>query len=224
MRLISLLLSTVLVGLLVAASAFGGGSGPRDTCHGKVVTFKGTNGKDEVESGRIDSGDVVALGGDRDTLTLRDVKNVTVCGGRASDSVYVGKGTGPGIVIDGEEGVDLLGTNGAIDGGNAGGPLRLIGGSSQDYLNGGSGKDRLQGGGGHDSLSGHDGADRIAGGPGDDNLAGDGGADLLLGGDGSDSIIGGEGAAAPGTSDKAVGGSGNDTCRAGTERSCERNF
>lgn len=225
MRLLHVILATALLGLISVPGALGGGSGSDDTCLGKRVTFKGTDGKDEVKPTRIESGDVVSLGEKRDSLRLRNVKNVTVCGGRSSDELHVGKNTGPGIVLAGGRGVDFLGTTPYKDSPDSSvKSLRLIGGPHQDYLYGGPAGDILKGAGGDDVLSGLDGRDRLQGGPGKDSLAGDDGADLLFGGDGNDSLVGGEDAAAPGYPDKADGGKGIDRCQAGIERSCERDF
>ena len=85
-----------------------------------------------------------------------------------------------------------------INGGEAGGTLKitgnaknnyLIGGESNDTLSGGDGNDTLYGGAGNDSLSGGAGADKLFGGTGNDTLWGGVGDDTIYCGAGEDVFI-----------------------------------
>ncbi|MGH2738243.1 MAG: calcium-binding protein [Actinomycetota bacterium] len=102
----------------------------------------------------------------------------------------------------------------------------VVGGDSDDTLEGTPGadvicgllgNDTLRGLGGNDLLLGGDGDDRIAGGAGSDRLRGEKGSDSLHGGRGRDSLSGGPGR------DFLAGGKGRDRCGGGEKtRSCER--
>ncbi len=118
-----------------------------------------------------------------------------------------------GLVIDGDEGDDLL-TGGA-------GADTITGGLGADAISAGDGDDIVSGGDGDDSISGNAGDDAILGGGGHDILEGEGGADYILGGDGNDVLIGynsdnafGGSTAVQsddGSNDTLVGGAGDDS-------------
>lgn len=84
------------------------------------------------------------------------------------------------------------GTTGGTIYGYAGNDI-LIGGLTDDRINGGYGADDLTGNAGNDILVGEAGNDRLSGGLGIDTLQGDGGYDYLDGGASGDSLNGGEG-------------------------------
>lgn len=120
------------------------------------------------------------------------------------------------IVVDGDDGADLItgspdiastlaGGDGAdtLVGGGLGDSL--IGGNGQDELNGGDGNDTLNGGDGGDVLNGQAGDDLINGGSSGDTIDGGSGSDTLNGQSGSDTITGDTG------DDTIDGGSGSDT-------------
>jgi glucose/arabinose dehydrogenase len=96
---------------------------------------------------------------------------------------------------------------------------RIIGGPSDDILNGLGGNDTLKGlqgddsllgGGGRDNLDGGLGNDTLKGEDGDDSLLGSGGNDELLGGAGNDRLIGGSVLNSAGTVDRLTGNAGRD--------------
>jgi Ca2+-binding RTX toxin-like protein len=72
--------------------------------------------------------------------------------------------------------------------------VSIVGGDTNDQLDGTSGSDRILGAGGNDTVSGYAGDDAISGGTGDDFLAGGDGNDTLAGEQGDDYLDGGSGA------------------------------
>ena len=87
--------------------------------------------------------------------------------------------------------------------------VTLIGGSGDDTLIGGLSDDILQGNAGDDRLLGGGGNDLIEGGPGNDDIDGGAGANFLFGGPGNDSLNAGDG------DDHLVGGPDEDALDAG---------
>lgn len=91
----------------------------------------------------------------------------------------------------------IIGTNGDDN---------LTGTEGDDIIVGLAGNDTIDGLGGNDTICGDAGNDNIIGGPGNDVLDGGPGDDVMTGGSGDDIIV-----EAPGSSDDAEGGDGNDT-------------
>jgi Ca2+-binding RTX toxin-like protein len=72
-------------------------------------------------------------------------------------------------------------------------PLEARAGRGNDFVVGGQSDDFLDGGSGDDTLIGDDGDDVLNGGPGNDRLSGDDGDDTLSGGPGTNVMAGGDG-------------------------------
>ena len=108
------------------------------------------------------------------------------------------------ILIGGTSDDDIEGAGGddIIEGGSH--HDRLIGGSGRDVVLGGSGADVIGGGDGRDTLRGGSGDDILNGGAERDFLRGDTGADALHGDGGDDRLFGDEG------NDSIYGGEGDD--------------
>ena len=130
------------------------GPDPLVRCAGRVVTVKGTAGRDVLRG--TPRRDVIAgLGGNDVIRGLGG--NDLICGGNGRDRIL------------GAAGKDrLIGGRGndALIGGR--GPDRLEGRAGRDRLTGGPGRDRLLGGPGKDRLFGGPGRDRLQAGPGRD--------------------------------------------------------
>jgi Ca2+-binding RTX toxin-like protein len=90
-----------------------------------------------------------------------------------------------------------------------GGDDRIFGNQGDDWLNGGSDQDRLYGGSGNDLLQGLGGSDFLLGGTGNDTLEGGEGDDFLYAATVNNTDFDGV-ADAPGSSNRMLGGSGND--------------
>lgn len=113
------------------------------------------------------------------------------------------------IMITGDGGQSITGTDGADYADGAQGNDAVSGEDGNDELRGGNGDDTVTGGAGNDHLYGGDGNDRLSGGAGDDTLNGGTGNDVIQGGDGNDSLHGMWG-------DNVLdGGDGNDTLMGG---------
>ena len=108
------------------------------------------------------------------------------------------------ILIGGTSDDDIEGAGGddIIEGGSN--LDRLIGGSGRDVVLGGSGDDVIGGGAGRDVVRGGSGDDIVDGGADRDFLRGDTGADALHGDGGDDFLLGDEG------NDSIYGGAGDD--------------
>lgn len=88
---------------------------------------------------------------------------------------------------------------------------RIIGGFTNQVINGLGGDDRIFGRGGNDRISGDAGDDFLSGETGNDRLFGEVGDDTLLGGSGDDTLVGaGRSNFGRGEVDVLTGGSGND--------------
>lgn len=87
----------------------------------------------------------------------------------------------------------------------------VVGGATDDTLDGGLFVDHIDGGAGNDQIHGGAGNDILIGGTGNDRLFGNSGKDTLEGGDGNDILRGGYG------SDILRGGAGDDTYVFGNE-------
>lgn len=168
-------------GLPVTIDLGAGGSfaepGPDDV-------VRGTDGDDEITSGRV----ICGQGGD-DTITA--AAGSSVFAGAGDDVIEV---TGDGSLVSGGPGNDQI--IGGI------GEDRLLGGAGNDlidgrggadWISGGEGRDRLFGRRGNDVIIGSAGVDRLSGGPGNDTLSGGSGNDLLFGNLGRDALRGGSG-------------------------------
>ena len=214
-RLLCLIAGSV---LLVAP---GGADAAGSRCHGERVTVRGTDGDDSHL--RIRSGDVVGLGDGDDFVFLRRADDVKVCGGQGEDTIYAGTGVGRGLVLDGEDGTDTVGS--PYTGGPKAptSPLRLFGGEASDNVSGGRGADLVRGGNGVDLIDGGGGSDRVEGESGSDrSVAGGPGKDLLLGGKGDDNLFGNSfERASPPPGDRADCGAGRDFSNVRGAVSCE---
>ena len=116
-------------------------------------------------------------------------------------------GTNGDDIINGTDGNDTLGTEGAPLGN---GSDLINGGAGNDTIYGGNNLDTLNGGDGDDLLKGGDGNDVLSGDAGNDTLLGENGTDVLNGGAGNDTIDGGRGP------DTITGGAGNDSMTGGS--------
>jgi Ca2+-binding RTX toxin-like protein len=200
-------------------------AGPATQCFGQTPTVVGT-GADETfsDSGNgtpITSGDVVFAAGGRDRVVVEGrISDLRICLGRGADGFTSlgSKGKQP-FLISGDEGYDhLIAKAGA---GSAGRPMRLLGGTGGDVLegagvndiiDGGAGWDHILGGSGNDLLRAGGGRDRVEGGDGADRLRGEGGDDQLSGGFLHRKDIG---------LDYVDGGPGHDQCRGEKRLRCE---
>ena len=119
------------------------------------------------------------------TITLTNNDFSYIDGQSGGDNI-----TGPGVVLDGNAGVDtFLGGNGNDTLSGGAGADKLFGNENNDTLNGGDGNDTLDGGNGTDTITGGNGNDVIYG--GDNDISLDGGADtdtLVVIGDFNDGV------------------------------------
>ncbi|MEJ2392691.1 MAG: LamG domain-containing protein [Gammaproteobacteria bacterium] len=128
------------------------------------------------------------------TFSAADIDNIEILLGGGDDRACVGDSVDLPVRIDGGSGDDYLKAGrgpSVLLGGE--GDDKLIGGGGDDVLEGGSGNDLLIGNCGNDLLSGGDGDDKLIGGRGNDELSGDSGNDKLIGGSGHDHLEGGSG-------------------------------
>lgn len=164
---------------------------------GEVVSASGMNGSYDVFDGgeafdtlQMTSGnDTLFLYNDFDphhpdggNLRLIDVEQINAGSGNdvinlTSNVVAYGD-----VIINGEDGNDVLWASAGDD--------TLNGGGGDDDLSGGAGQDILDGGSGNDTLTGGAGDDLLDGGPQDDLLYGGVGNDTLIGGAGADAAWG----------------------------------
>ena len=96
----------------------------------------------------------------------------------------------------------------------------LVGGDSEDQINGGNGNDTVLGGAGDDALIGGNGDDLLFGGEGNDQLNGGNGVDIIAGGHGNDTLQAGNGndhLAGDEGNDMLSGGNGDDTINGGKD-------
>ncbi|WP_137702883.1 calcium-binding protein [Marimonas lutisalis] len=122
----------------------------------------------------------------------------------ASD--YSAEGMGPGGLVYGENGDDLIvaGDGTSFASGGLGNDLIVTFGESRVYANGDENDDIMLGGQGEDHFQGGSGNDHLYGGAGSDDLYGDEDHDVIHGGAGADELVGGEG------NDTMFGGAGGD--------------
>ncbi len=137
--------------------------GSATTCHGEIVTIRGTEQADIIRGTPGD--DVIHGFGGNDVIYGFGGRDV-ICGGDGDDSLF------------GDEGADRLYGDDGRD--------TLLGGDGDDVLQGNDGDDYLQGDRGADLLEGLAGNDELLGGDGDDSLRGGEGDDTCRGGLGSD--------------------------------------
>ena len=144
--------------------------------------------------------------------------------GTPGDDVIVGLGGRD--IVDGLDGNDIVCGNKGSDVINGGpGNDVMLGGADQDFITGEDGNDLIRGEAGDDVLNfgdEEDGDDVVVGGEGNDDLHAGVGADQLFGRGGNDFLAEGE-VDAP-LIDLFSGGTGVDTCFAGTEdmlKQCE---
>jgi Ca2+-binding RTX toxin-like protein len=108
------------------------------TCHGLLVTIKGTGGADHIVG--TPRRDVINGKGGADTIDGRGGDDV-ICGGAGRDSVRGGAGAD---FVAGGPGADVVRGDGGRD--------TLVGNGGDDLLSGGPGYDRLNGGPGDDAC------------------------------------------------------------------------
>lgn len=115
------------------------------------------------------------------------VTSITVNAGAGDDFITVGDDIGVPIVVNGEEGNDvIIGGDITINGGP--GDDHIYGSSGDDILNGGPGDDRIYGLEGNDVIDGGDGNDTIFAGQGNDTINGGLGNDVIYAGEGNNSV------------------------------------
>ena len=159
---------------------------------------------------------ILVLTDELDDVVVTDfTARTTVCGGPGSDALTTGQGadgvaggSGYDIILAGPGDDQVRGEGipgileceteaGALPSVNGlqgeGGNDLLLGGDSEDVLDGGEGNDELMGLASHDLLQGGAGEDHLVGLAGDDDLKGGDGPDALGGGAGSDVLDGGQG-------------------------------
>jgi Ca2+-binding RTX toxin-like protein len=132
-----------------------------------VVTVRGTNQDDKCVIAQRDDAVVVRLsaGGKQVRRKFTDVDHIVFLGGGGDDRCV---------------------NNSEL-------PLEARAGRGNDFVVGGQSDDFLDGGPGDDTLIGDDGDDMLIGGPGNDRLSGDDGDDTLSGGPGNNVLAGGDG-------------------------------
>ena len=137
--------------------------GSATTCHGEIVTIRGTEQADIIRGTPGD--DVIHGFGGNDVIYGFGGDDV-ICGGDGDDSLF------------GDEGSDRLYGDDGRD--------TLLGGDDDDILQGNDGDDYIQGDRGNDVIEGLGGNDELLGNAGDDNLRGGEGDDTCRGGLGED--------------------------------------
>jgi Ca2+-binding RTX toxin-like protein len=183
-----------------SASVDGGAPGSANTLDGDDILYRGQ------------SGVTVDLRATSDSRG-NQIQGLESVGGTQARDVIIGTsgvnelfGGGGRDDIRGLEGVDQIAITGRkqtwsgvahLIGGPGGdhfyvktrGPLVILGGAGNDFLDGGNGPDRLNGGRGADFLAGDGGADLLRGGRGADRLVAGYGDDTMSGGPGRDSWL-----------------------------------
>jgi|GEM_PF-307022 len=138
---------------------------------GGLLSVSGTENSDTINLTTDGTLLTVNINGNSSVFELAEVKNISVAGLGAADSISLGSG--------------LIGST--LSGGA--GPDTLVGGDGNDSLAGGKGSDSLIGARGNDTLIGGGGNDSLIGGNGNDSLAGVTGHDSLSGGEGNDTLF-----------------------------------
>ena len=161
--------------------------------------FDGGAGTDLLDMSNINGGYIANL--DTGTLSTADGAFSTslvgieqIEGGGGNDTLIAGSEARVYVTLRGNAGNDSI-----------------VGGLSNDLLQGGTGNDVIEGNDGADRLLGDAGFDLLIGGNGNDRLEGGAQADNLLGNAGDDVLIGGQGF------DRLFGGTGHDRGFGGTE-------
>ncbi|MFO0908067.1 MAG: calcium-binding protein [Isosphaeraceae bacterium] len=141
-------------------------------------------------------------GGAGDDYIFDYAGNNFLYGDAGNDRITVGGLASNTDRVEGNDGDDILSSNGyEMDSmfGGAGNDI-LYGGAGNDYLDGGDGNDQLWGDttsdastDGNDVMYGGNGDDMLNGGGGNDSLSGDAGNDRMFGGSGQDYLYGGDG-------------------------------
>ena len=145
--------------------------------------FWGRGGGD-VFNGR-DGDDILDGGADGDLL-YGEGGDDTIIGGGGQDYLDGGDGNDTVVYAGSSEGVTIDLAGGTASGGDADGPVQIVGRGTvirHDIL---VGFENAVGSFHDDHIIGTDGANELSGGSGDDTLSGGGGGDTLMGGRGSD--------------------------------------
>lgn len=138
--------------------------------------FNGGNGNDILDGGR--DGDILS----------GDAGDDILIGGAGQDALHGGAGIDTAIYTGSNAGVTIDLTTGRGSGGDAEGPVQIVGRGTLiqgEFL---SGIENVTGSAHGDRLVGDNNANRLLGAEGDDTLAGGGGADYLDGGAGIDVV------------------------------------
>lgn len=147
----------------------------------------GGDGNDTISGGP--GNDRFYGGGGDDLILIADAGDVIGNGGDGFDTVMIDNPNGMRLQFSVLPGIEqVIGGAGAdlVDAGNMQQGVRILGGDGADVLIGGSANDWLEGGAWHDRLTGGLGDDTLLGGEGSDTLIGWLGADVMDGGEGSD--------------------------------------
>ncbi len=166
-----------------------------------AIVVKGTPGDDTIRIGQ--SG--LNLNSDTDVdVTFAPLPAlISVSGLGGANVLYAKGGSGTGSIFLGNVILTAGDDPGNVLDASAGATNQLVGGASNDVLNGQIGSDTISGGGGNDTIVGNDGSDEITGGPGLDSLTASGGNDTIHAWDDeADTLI--------------SGGSGTDTAEVDT--------
>jgi Ca2+-binding RTX toxin-like protein len=170
-----------------------------------TLVINGSGGPDTISVTASDGNLDVNEDGNSTLYVSNTIKNVSVIGGTATESINFGVSQ-PATIL-GTAGADTIIVTGSgrdvLDG--LAGPDSIVGGSGNCTLKGAGGSDTLVGGHGNDSIRAGGGSNLIEGRGGNDTLAGGHGHDSILGGPGNDIIYAQEGAAT------INGGAGSDT-------------
>ncbi|NHF73490.1 M10 family metallopeptidase C-terminal domain-containing protein [Paracoccus xiamenensis] len=145
--------------------------------------FWGRGGGD-VFNGR--AGDDILDGGNDGDILYGEDGNDTLIGGAGQDYLDGGAGIDTAVYAGSVAGVTVDLVNGTASGGDADGPVQIVGRGTtirHDIL---AGIENVQGSSFDDYLIGDGNRNELSGGAGDDRLAGGAGADILRGGAGSD--------------------------------------
>ncbi|MFS4438010.1 M10 family metallopeptidase C-terminal domain-containing protein [Paracoccaceae bacterium GXU_MW_L88] len=145
--------------------------------------FWGRGGGD-VFNGR--DGDDILDGGNDGDLLYGEGGDDLIIGGSGQDYLDGGDGNDTVSYVGSSDGVMVDLVNGTAEGGDADGPVQIVGRGSvirHDIL---VGFENVVGSSFDDKLIGDDQANTLEGGDGDDTLTGGGGRDTLIGGEGSD--------------------------------------
>ncbi|WP_262271408.1 M10 family metallopeptidase C-terminal domain-containing protein [Microvirga yunnanensis] len=145
--------------------------------------FWGRGGGDYFNGG---GGNDILDGGNDGDILYGEAGNDTIIGGAGQDYLDGGSGTDTVVYTGSSDGVTIDLANGTASGGDADGPVQIVGRGTtirHDIL---AGFENAVGSSFDDHLIGNARANKLSGGAGNDTLTGGGGADRLIGGAGSD--------------------------------------